>query len=290
MMKSEKASLSVMRIAVITIFTIFILSACVLASSTNMKNIKIVLADNCEIDVLTTKTLVSDILEENHIVVLPEESVVPNLDSEITESFSKIVITGITQESYSVASMVDEENDVILDKLLGAYTTVTEKMVTQEEEIPYETVTPEGQESSAKYVTRQGENGLKKCTYKVKYQNDIEIDRELINEEIVNNAVDQVMGTEKKTVKNTLPTAPGTSLENKVQGIEPIKTVLNASAYAASTCGKSIDSPGYGHTASGAMARCWHTVAAGKAYPFGTIVYIPYFASQPNRRMVCCRR
>lgn len=290
MMKSEKASLSVMRIAVITIFTIFILSACVLASSTNMKNIKIVLADNCEIDVLTTKTLVSDILEENHIVVLPEESVVPNLDSEITESFSKIVITGITQESYSVASMVDEENGVILDKLLGAYTTVTEKIITEEEEIPYGTVTQDGQESDATHVTKQGENGLKKCTYRVKYQNDIEIGRELINEEIVNNAVDQVMGTEKKTIPNSLPINPGTSLANKVQGIEPIKTVLNASAYAASTCGKSINSPSYGHTASGTMARCWHTVAAGKAYPFGTIIYIPYFSSEPNRRMVCCRR
>ena len=33
---------------------------------------------------LTTKTVVADILEESHIVVLPEENVVPNLTSEIT--------------------------------------------------------------------------------------------------------------------------------------------------------------------------------------------------------------
>ena len=64
MIKSEQASLSVMRIAVITVFTIFMLSVCVLAASSDVKNVKIVLSDNCEIDVLTTKTVVSDILEE----------------------------------------------------------------------------------------------------------------------------------------------------------------------------------------------------------------------------------
>ena len=98
MIKSEQASLSVTRIAIITIITIFALSVGVLAASSDVRNVKIVLSDNCEIEVLTTKTVVSDILEENHIVVLPEESVVPNLDSEITDNSSKIVITGVTQD------------------------------------------------------------------------------------------------------------------------------------------------------------------------------------------------
>ena len=30
------------------------------------------------------------------------------------------------------------------------------------------------------------------------------------------------------------------------------------------------------------MASAWYTVAAGKGYPIGTIIYIPYFKNQPN--------
>ena len=141
MIKSEQASLSVLRIAVITIITIFCLSVCVLATSIDVKNVKIILADNCEIDVLTTKATVSEILEENHIVVLPEENVVPNLESEVTESYSSIVITGLTQDAYSVAKLAEADASISLDKLLSSYNTITEKIVTLDEEIPFNTVT-----------------------------------------------------------------------------------------------------------------------------------------------------
>ena len=57
---------------------------------------------------------------------------------------------------------------------------------------------------------------------------------------------------------------------------------MNTSAYTASECGKSVDSPGYGRTASGEKATAWYTIAAGKGYPMGTIMYIPHFKSSPN--------
>ena len=53
-------------------------------------------------------------------------------------------------------------------------------------------------------------------------------------------------------------------------------------AYTAATCGKSASDPNYGKTASGARASSWYTIAAGPSLPMGTVVYIPYFASQPN--------
>ena len=293
MIKSEQASLSVMRIAVITILTIFCLSASVLAASTNVKNIKIVLSDNCEIEVLTTKSKVSDILEENHIVVLPEENVVPNLDSEIVDTSSTIVITGTTQDAYAVIAIAEEEEKVPIDQLLSAYNTITEKIITVDEVIPYNVVMEDGSSdtSSANKVVRKGKDGLKKCTYRIKYQNDIEIDRTLIKEEIVEEPVDKIV---KKTVsaRNTnvattkklenIPTPNSSSLAKKVEGITPIVKTLNASAYSAADCGKSINSPSYGITSSGARATAWYTVAAGPAYPMGTIVYIPYFSNEPN--------
>ena len=294
MIKSEQASLSVMRIAAITIIAIFLLSVCVLASSGSVKNVKIVLSDNCEIEVLTTKTLVSDILEENHIVVLPEENVVPNLDSEITGSGETIVITGVTQDVSKIIELAEEEEKISIDKLLSAYNKITEKIVEVEEEIPYETITedvPNSNEGKAEIVAKEGKEGLKKATYKIKYQNDIEIDRTLINEQIIKEPESKVIqiinitnrNSEGSTRKaNTVPTPNSSTLASKVEGIEPILKTMNASAYTASECGKSPDSPGYGKTASGAQAAAWHTVAAGKAYPMGTIIYIPHFKEEPN--------
>ena len=67
-----------------------------------------------------------------------------------------------------------------------------------------------------------------------------------------------------------------------VEGKTPSVVTLNASAYTASTCGKSPSDSSYGRTASGAMASSWYTVAAGSGYPMGTIIYIPYFANKVN--------
>ncbi|MCI8620868.1 MAG: hypothetical protein HFJ50_03585 [Clostridia bacterium] len=289
MIKSEQASLSVMRIAVITIIAIFMLSVCVLAASSEVKNVKIVLSDNCEIDVLTTKTVVADILEESHIVVLPEENVVPNLTSEITDTSSKIVITGRTQDAYSAVAIAEEEGSVYLDQLLSAYNTIIEKIVVIEENIPYQTITKDVSTSNEGTVTttlQDGKEGLKKATYKVKYQNDIEIGRTLINEEVIGEPTDKIVQianvtnrgskneTRKPQEKKETNGASGGTLASKVEGIEPIVKTLNASAYTASE--------GHEKTASGALAKAWYTVAAGKGYPMGTIIYIPHFANQPN--------
>jgi len=302
MIKSEQASLSVVRIAIITIITIFLLSICVLASSIEVKNVKIILADNCEIDVLTTKSLVSDILEENHIVVLPEENVVPNLDSEITDNHSSIVVTGVTQDAYAVVSASEEGEELLIDRLLSSYNTIIEKIIVLEEQIPYETVT-KGERTTNETTTmtiQEGKEGLKRATYKVKYQNDIEIGRTLIKEEILQEPTSKIVEitniTNRSSKTNTTktnvqtPRPSNTALASKVEGKEPIVKTLNASAYTAAGGGKSPNSAGYGKTASGAMATAWYTVAAGSAYPMGTIIYIPHFANQPNRRMVCSAR
>ncbi len=294
MIKSEQASLSVIRIAAITIITIFVLTVGVFAAKAEVKNVKIVLSDNCEIEVLTTKTKISDILEENHIVILPEENVFPNLDAEIADN-SKIVITGLTQDAAKVMALAEESEGISLDKLLSSYNTVVEKIVVEDEEIPYETITKDASNSSsgnATKVLQKGKTGIKRVTYKIKYQNDIEIERTKIKEEIVKKAVNKIVtkttnrelsASDRKASNASVTTPTSSSLAKKVEGITPKVVTLNASAYTASTCGKSPSSSGYGITASGVRASAWYTVAAGKAYKFGTIIYIPYFANKPNK-------
>lgn len=84
MINNEKASLSIRRIIFLAIILMFLLGVSVMATNIQLNNVKIILSNNYEMNVFTTKTKVKDILEENHIVVLPEEIVVPNLEAEIT--------------------------------------------------------------------------------------------------------------------------------------------------------------------------------------------------------------
>ena len=62
------------------------------------------------------------------------------------------------------------------------------------------------------------------------------------------------------------------------------RRMMTVTAYDLSveSCGKLPNHPEYGITASGERVREWHTVAAGKELPFGTNIYIPYFADKPN--------
>ena len=101
MNSNEKASLSLVKITIISIIMLFLLGIGVKAFNSQINNVKIILSNNYEMNVLTTKTKVSEILEENHIIVLPEETVVPDLESEISED-KTIVITNASQNGSEV--------------------------------------------------------------------------------------------------------------------------------------------------------------------------------------------
>lgn len=68
----------------------------------------------------------------------------------------------------------------------------------------------------------------------------------------------------------------GSRAAASAEGKTPTVVTLNTTAYCAASCG------GNRRTASGAIASSWYTVAAGSAYPAGTVMYIPYFANKPN--------
>ncbi len=291
MIKNEEASLSIKRIACITVLLIFLFGVCVLATNVQLTNVKIILSNNYEMNVLTTKTKVSEVLEENHIVVLPEETVVPNEESDITNN-KVITITKTSENENDVIKLAEENSEVSMEQLLGDYTPIVEKIVTEQVEIPYETITKDAQnasENSTSKVITQGKNGLKEITYKVKYRNDIEIERTVLSETIITEPVNKVVQVNKKVVttrsstERTATTNPATTasstLAKKVEGKTPVVKTFNTSAYCSCSkcCGKST-----GITSSGAKATSWYTLAAGSGYPIGTVIYIPYFKNKPN--------
>ena len=292
MKESEQASLSIKKIALITILLIFMLGVGVIATTGTLNTVEIILSDNYKIEVITTKKVVSEILEENHIIVLPTENVVPALDAEISGQSATITITS-PNEAVEIIALADEGESVSIEQLLSKYTTITEKIVTESEQIPYETIDKTGKKvdktnSSKKYrTTRSGKIGERQITYKIKYQDNVEIARTALSETIIKKPTNEIV-TEVNIGSATISSnsinsgVAAKELAKLVEGIEPTKRVLNASAYTASTCDKSPSSPTYGITSSGAKATAWYTVAAGKGYPIGTIIYIPYFANKPN--------
>lgn len=289
MKKNEQASISVLKILIIAIVMILAMGITVLGFNADIKNVKIIFANNYELEVITTKTKVADILEENHIVVLPEENVVPNLESDISET-KTITISTVSSNGEEVVKLAEENSEVTLEQLLGNYSPIVEKIVVEQVVIPFETITKNVSNSSitTNKVIQNGKDGLKEVTYKIKYQNDIEIERTVISEKIITEAVNKVVQVQsqvtvsRSSVDRTVSTgtsATANTLAAKVEGKTPSVKTLNTSAYCACVkcCGKTN-----GITSSGAKATAWYTVAAGKGYPIGTIIYIPALSNKPN--------
>lgn len=297
MKTNEKASLQVLKITIVTLILIFTCNIAVRAFNSKLNSVKIVLSNNYEMNIVTTKTKISEILEENHIIVLPDETVFPNQDSELTGN-NTITISKSGSNNSGIVELANEEQVISKEQILGSYSAIVEKIEVKEETIPYETITKNANSSSkddrGNKVLQQGKDGLKQVTYKVKYQNDIEIERTIVEEKIIQKAVNKIVQVTNTTSRSGAETnrtgstqiaskaANKSSLAKKVEGITPIVKTLNTSAYTASTCGKKPGSKGYGKTANGATASSWYTVAAGKAYPMGTVIYIPALKNKPN--------
>lgn len=301
MKKDDKASISLKKVLSVSIILILFMGISVMAVNSKVNNVKIILSNGYEMDVLTTKEKVSDILDENHIILLPEEKVIPGLDNNISDN-KTIRITTDEDLTMTVSETVTTSNDVTVEKLLEEnYDNIVEKIIVEQTTIPFETETKDvstGNGNKREVVKQNGVDGIKETTYKVKYQNDIEISRvevssnvakepvkkivEIRDNEVVSRASVDRTATANATQVAEQAASSGNALAAKAAGKTPSVVTLNASAYTASTCGKSPGQKGYGITASGARATAWCTVAAGKGYPLGTIIYIPYFANKPN--------
>lgn len=281
MKTDEKLSVKIIRkIVFISIILICLFTVGVMASKSEVNYVTIVFPEDYETTVVTSKILVSDILAENHIIVLPDEVVYPSEDSNI-DATKTITISKVTEEKRVIA---EEVESISTEQILGKYVTVTEKIITEQIEIPYETITKDVSASGTEtkdQVIQAGVNGLKEIKYKVKYQDNVEIERTMISEEILREPIEKIVQISTKITSRSGSRANYSTeaLPASVAGIEPTVVSMNTSAYCACVrcCGKSN-----GITSSGAKATEWYTVAAGSGYPIGTVIYIPALADKPN--------
>lgn len=264
-MKNYLKSSKIKKIIIAGAIFSIILGISVFAGNVKLNSVNIKFSNNQEITVLTAKTKISDILQENHIVIEDNETVTPGIDSEITNT-KTIVISLKGEEPIKIAQNTTTE--INKEQVLEEYTNLTEKIETVIEEIPFETVTKDvsnGATTTRNAVIQYGKNGEKKVTYKITYKENEELSREKLSEEIIKNPVDKIVQVQSKSVITSR------SSFSRVTGTSGKSGVYKVTAYCAcmQCCGKTN-----GITASGAKATANHTIAAPRTFAFGTKVVI----------------
>lgn len=260
MKREEKASNSIVKIICVSLILIFLSGIGVMAVTTQIDNVTITLADGYEMTVLTSKTKVSEILKDNNIILSEDEKVTPGLNSEITES-KRIKISNKSEKEIQIAKVTEGGTQTSLDEILKNYAPVTEKIVTEEVAIPFETITKDvsdGSEDTTNRVLREGQDGIKLVTYKVKYQNNIEIEKTVLSEEITKEPIDKIVQVKKNVTSRSLSVDRTSS-----SGTKYFKVTAYCSC--SKCCGKKT-----GRTASGTKATAGRTVAASSQFKFGT--------------------
>lgn len=201
MKNNDKASISLKKVLIISlVFILFVTSATVLAGNVQPTNVKIILSSGYEMNVLTTKTKVSEILDENHIILLEDEKTVPDKNSELTDN-KTIKITKETEEVVEEAEEVENSKNITAEEILASYDNIVEKIITEQVKIPFETVKKDvssGSKQKQDRIIQQGKDGLKEITYKVKYQNDKEIEKIKLSEKVIKEPVDKIIEVRQK--------------------------------------------------------------------------------------------
>jgi len=226
-----------------------------MATEIDIRSVQITMANGYTMTVVTTKTNVEEILEDNNILVEDDERVTPSLDDEITDS-NKIVITNKSEQEVQIAKLSESGIETSLDEILKSYSPIIEKIVAEQETIPYETITKDASQGSTdtkNKVIQQGEDGIKEITYKVKYQNEEEIEKTKLSETVIKEPVNKIVQVQRNVTSRAGSTIAKTSATttNTATGTTKIFKVT-------------------GRTASGTHATAGHTVAASGQFAFGT--------------------
>ncbi len=235
-----------------------------MAVTTKAKTVKIALSSGYEITVLTSKNTVSEILRENNILVKNDEKVNPKMNEKLTEN-GTITITNKSEQEIEIAKVSESDIETSLDSLLQAYDTIIEKIETKQEEIPYETIKKDvsnGAKSTSNKVIQKGQNGIKEITYKIKYQNNTEIERTKISEKVIKEPINKIVQVNSAVVTSRESTTTRASVQSSSVQIYKVTAYCPCSK----CCGKYAN----GITAVGTTAVAGKTIATDRKFSFGT--------------------
>lgn len=260
MNRKECASISIMKILCVSIIIVLISGITVMAVNTNLKNVTIELENGYDLVVMTAKTTVAEVLNENNIILDENQKTIPDAN-EVVNSGLVIKIVDKSYQEIQIAKVTEQGTEVKLDDLLNNYAPINEKIVTEQVAIPYETITKNTagtNTNTTDKVIQEGQDGIKEITYKVKYQKDIEIEKIKLSEKIIKEPINKIIQVNKVTNRSNM--IGSTTGNGKV-------TYYKVTAYCPCIicCGKTN-----GITSSGSRAIQGVTVAAPSKFAFGT--------------------
>lgn len=140
---------------------------------------------------------------------------------------------------------------------------ITYKEEVKEEEIPFDTIkTGDVSDDADVEITTVGQNGLKNCTYRIRLDDDTEVSRELIKEEVTKEPISQVENyTDPKVFTGRLTTYGGDC--SGCTGRTASGVTLNANGANGSGSAQVYYNGGW-----------YYVLAADASIPFGTIIEI----------------
>lgn len=267
---------NIKRIISIIILFIILLTSGVFASRIEFNNVVIKFSNGLEINVRTNKTNVLDILKENNILLLDDEIIEPQDKIDFTKT---IRIRKKEEKNIKNEAILSLQ----LDEIINSYGNIVEKIIIEKKEIPFKTINRTADAYSSNnmsVIIQKGQKGLKEVKSRVKYNNDIEIERIELSTKIIKRPQDKIVQIVPNFTSRSGEHGRGLNLAKIASGRNSFDMTVNASAYCACMicCGKTN-----GITASGKKAQAYYTIAAPKNYPFGTIIYLEYFKDSPSK-------
>jgi uncharacterized protein YabE (DUF348 family) len=268
------------------------------------KSISIVDADGSAKELITFKRYVGEVLDEEGVVLGTRDKLNLSKDTKIKDG-TKIEIyraflisvteKGETRQLVATRRTAGEAlqelgyNPKKTDKITPGYdkeisefdeviiVRVDKKTVTVEEEIPYEAKDRENKAmaSGTKKLVQKGVPGEKTVSYKVCYEDGVEVSREKVSETVKVEPIAQIREVGPKNTSNFVLASAGTVKTSRSGSLSYSKVLsMNATAYDASSCGKSPSHPGYGITATGRRATYGVVAVDPRVIPLGSRLYI----------------
>lgn len=294
--KRDGSSFLSIRILSIVLMVVGVLGLSTIMVYSRINKQVTLLDDGIKTHINTTKKTVKEVLDAKNIKLYEKDSISPSPDTVLTDGLLidikraipiTLVVGGAEKKIFTTKETVQQvldENQIILsenDKLnieptqkvaknmLLRLIKVRQDTVVEREQVAFRVDERQSTQISrgSKRVIRNGTEGQKEKTYKVVYEDNNIVSKELIKEKLVKKPVNAVMevGVEPRVVVSR-----GESLRFSRA------ITMQASAYTAGyeSTGKRPGDRGYGRTATGMTAQRGVVAVDPRVIPLGTKLYI----------------